>query len=100
MTTAQAIVTPRLTTMMSAKTNEYSRNCLWTGRVLTGFSGAFFIFDACMKLLKPPPVVRRPEPVIGQRQTGKPTKRWDSTSAGRNARNNSQRSWPESKEKN
>jgi hypothetical protein len=58
MTTAQAIATHRLTTMMSAKTNEYSRKRLWTGRVLTGLSGTFFIFDACMKLLKPPAVVQ------------------------------------------
>ena len=42
---------------MPAETNELSRKRLWTGRVLTGLSGAFLIFDASMKLFKPPVVV-------------------------------------------
>ena len=41
----------------SADTTEISRGRLWTGRVLTGLSAAFFLFDAGMKLVKPPFVV-------------------------------------------
>lgn len=58
MTTALPIATLRLTTIMSAETTEYSRKRIWTGRALTGLSGAFFIFDGGMKLLKPPVVVQ------------------------------------------
>src|SRR5260370_29092679 len=58
MTTAQPIATHRLTTMMSAGTTGYSQKRLWAGRVLTGLSGAFFIFDGGMKLFKPPVVVQ------------------------------------------
>jgi DoxX-like family len=58
MATAQPIATYRQTTLMSSETNESSRKRLWTGRVLTGLSGAFLIFDACTKLVKPPAVVR------------------------------------------
>jgi hypothetical protein len=53
MTTAHAIATTPLITTMSA-----GRKRLWTGRILTGLSGAFFIFDACMKIIKLPPVVQ------------------------------------------
>jgi hypothetical protein len=55
MTTTQAIGSAPLP---SAETNEVSRKRLWTGRALTGLSGAFFIFDASMKLFKPPVVVQ------------------------------------------
>jgi hypothetical protein len=58
MTTAQPIATHRQAILISAETSKSSRRRLWTGRVLTGLSGAFFIFDACMKLLKPTPVVQ------------------------------------------
>ncbi len=34
-----------------------SRMRLWTGRILTGLAGAFCLFDAGMKLIKPPFVV-------------------------------------------
>ena len=57
MTTAQAIATPLQAARMPAETNELSRKRLWTGRVLTGLSGAFLIFDGSMKLFKPPVVV-------------------------------------------
>jgi hypothetical protein len=57
MTTAQAIATPLQAARMPAETNELSRKRLWTGRVLTGLSGAFLIFDAGMKFFKPPIVV-------------------------------------------
>lgn len=57
MTTAQAIATPLQAALMPAETNDLSRKRLWTGRVLTGLSGAFLIFDASMKLFKPPLVV-------------------------------------------
>jgi hypothetical protein len=57
MTTAQAIATPPQVARMPAKTKELSRRRLWTGRVLTGLAGAFLIFDASMKLFKPPVVV-------------------------------------------
>jgi hypothetical protein len=53
MTTAQLIAAQPLITTMST-----GRKRLWTGRILTGLSGAFFIFDACMKLIKLPPVVQ------------------------------------------
>jgi hypothetical protein len=43
--------------MGMAETNQYSRMRRWTGYVLTGLSGAFLVFDACMKLLKPTVVV-------------------------------------------
>jgi hypothetical protein len=58
MTTAQPIGTHRLTTMPSAETTAYSQKRVWTGRVLTGLSGAFLIFDGSMKLFKPPAVVQ------------------------------------------
>jgi hypothetical protein len=58
MTTAQPIGIHRLTTTTSAETTAYSRKRLWTGRALTGLSGAFFVFDGGMKLLKPPVVVQ------------------------------------------
>jgi hypothetical protein len=55
MTTTRAIGTA---TLPSAEINELSRKRLWTGRALTGLSGAFFIFDGGMKLFKPPVVVQ------------------------------------------
>jgi hypothetical protein len=41
----------------SDRTITISRGRLWTGRFLTGLSAAFFLFDAGMKLVKPPFVV-------------------------------------------
>ncbi len=58
MTTAQPIGTGRLTTMTSAETTAYSPKRLWIGRVMTGLSAAFLIFDGGMKLFKPPVVVQ------------------------------------------
>jgi hypothetical protein len=58
MTTAQPIANHRLTAKMSAGITGYSQKRLWAGRVLTGLSGAFFIFDGGMKLFKPPVVVQ------------------------------------------
>jgi hypothetical protein len=55
MTTSQAI---GAATLPPAEINELSRKRLWTGRALTGLSAAFFIFDAGMKLFKPPVVVQ------------------------------------------
>jgi hypothetical protein len=43
---------------MAIDTNEISRKRLWAGRILTGLSGAFLIFDGGMKLFKPPVVVQ------------------------------------------
>ena len=57
MTTAQAIATPRQATLRSAEINDLSAARLWTARLLTGLSGAFFLFDAGMKLLKPRAVI-------------------------------------------
>ena len=54
MTTAQPIAIHRLTTMMSAETTAYSQKRLWIGRVLTGLSGAFLIFDGGIKLFRHP----------------------------------------------
>jgi hypothetical protein len=42
---------------MPDETNASSRGRLWTGRVLTGLSSAFLIFDASMKIVKPAPVL-------------------------------------------
>jgi DoxX-like family len=53
MTTAQTIATQPLIDTMST-----GRKRLWTKRVLTGLSGAFFIWDASMKILKVPFVVQ------------------------------------------
>jgi DoxX-like family len=55
MTTANAITLEAI--RMSADTNDVSRMRLWTGRVLSGFSAAFFILDGAMKLAKPAVVV-------------------------------------------
>lgn len=41
-----------------AGTRAASRKLLWTGRILTGFSGAFLLLDGAMKLVQPPEVVR------------------------------------------
>jgi hypothetical protein len=57
MTTAQTIATPLAAALLPAERNELSRKRLWTGRVLTGFSAAFFILDASMKFFKPQVVV-------------------------------------------
>ena len=58
MTTAQAIVTKTHAASLPVETNASSRKRLWTGRILTGLSSAFLIFDASMKLLKPVPVIQ------------------------------------------
>jgi hypothetical protein len=58
MTAAQLFATHRQAILNSAETTELSGKRLWTGRVLSGLSGAFFILDASMKLLKPLPVVQ------------------------------------------
>jgi DoxX-like family len=55
MTTANAITLEAI--RMSADTNDVSRMRLWTGRVLSGLSAAFFILDGAMKLAKPAVVV-------------------------------------------
>jgi hypothetical protein len=57
MTTAQPIANFGAATSPSGNTNAFSRKRLWTGRVLTGLAGAFLLFDASLKLLKPPFVV-------------------------------------------
>lgn len=57
MTATQAIATHQPVPMKRAETNESSRSRRVTARILTGLSSAFFIFDGCMKLLKPPVVV-------------------------------------------
>src|SRR5947208_16259749 len=57
MTIAQPIAARRQATLTPAKSTGYTRRRLWTGRVLTGLSSAFFIFDACMKIVKIPAVV-------------------------------------------
>jgi hypothetical protein len=70
MTTAQAIANPLHASLMSAKTHQFSRTRLWTGRALTGLSAAFLTMDGCMKLFKPPVVVQAtvqlgyPEPAL------------------------------------
>src|SRR5258708_13020210 len=56
--TTQAIATPLEAAVIAIDTNEISRKRLWAGRILTGLSGAFFIFDGGMKLFKPPVVVQ------------------------------------------
>jgi hypothetical protein len=56
--TTQAIATPLEATVMAIDSNEISRKRLWAGRILTGLSGAFLIFDGGMKLFKPPVVVQ------------------------------------------
>lgn len=38
---------------MTSKETAASRKGLWTGRILTGFAGAFLVFDGVMKLVKP-----------------------------------------------
>ena len=43
---------------MSETIHKISGTRLWTGRVLTGLSAAFLIFDGGMKLFKPPVVVQ------------------------------------------
>ena len=57
MTNAHAFAIPGQSARMSAEAPELSRTRLWTGRVLTGLSAAFFLFDAGMKLVKPAVVV-------------------------------------------
>ncbi len=56
--TTQAIATPLEAAVIAIDTNEISRKRLWAGRILTGLSGAFLIFDGGMKLFKPPVVVQ------------------------------------------
>ena len=55
MTTANAITLEAI--RMSVDRKEVSRKRLWTGRVLSGLSAAFFILDGAMKLAKPAVVV-------------------------------------------
>lgn len=57
MTNAQPISTPLSSALRDAQTQELSRKRVWTGRVLTGLSAAFFLLDAVMKLFKPASVV-------------------------------------------
>ena len=58
MITAQAIPTNTRAASLPDETKAPSRGRLWTGRILTGLSSAFLIFDASMKLIKPAPVVQ------------------------------------------
>jgi hypothetical protein len=58
MTTAQAIATNTEAASLSTGTEVLSQKRLWTGRILTGLSSAFLIFDGSMKLLKPGPVLQ------------------------------------------
>ena len=58
MTAAQPIGRYRETILESFETKSCSRKRLWTGRILTGLSGAFFIFDASIKLLRVPAAVQ------------------------------------------
>ncbi len=57
MTTSQPITTYRPATPI-AKSPPAPRKLLWTGRILTGFSGALLLLDGAMKLVQPPEVVR------------------------------------------
>jgi hypothetical protein len=58
MTTAQAIATNTEAASLSTGTEVLSQKRLWTGRILTGLSSAFLIFDGSMKLVKPGPVLQ------------------------------------------
>ena len=58
MTTAQTIATVQLAALVPTGTTALSRKRFWTGRILTGLSAAFFLFDGGMKLFKPPVVVQ------------------------------------------
>jgi DoxX-like family len=58
MTTAQAIAISTQFAARPDETNAPSRGRLWTGRILTGLSSAFLIFDATMKIVKPAPVLQ------------------------------------------
>jgi hypothetical protein len=58
MTTAQAIATNTEAAMLSGDTKAPSQKRLWTGRILTGLSSAFLVFDGSMKLVKPGPVLQ------------------------------------------
>jgi hypothetical protein len=42
---------------MGAQTAGTSKGQLWTGRILSGLSVAFMLFDATIHILRPPPVV-------------------------------------------
>jgi len=55
MTNSQAIAVPN--TDGNTNAMQLSRKRVWTGRILTGLAAAFFLFDAIMKLFKPPFVV-------------------------------------------
>ena len=57
MTNSQAIPSPLPGSPVTTQTTRLYRGRLWTGRVLTGLSTAFLLFDAVMKLFKPPFVV-------------------------------------------
>lgn len=58
MTTAHAIATMPQAAAPAAETKTPARRRRWTGRILTGLSSSFLIFDGGMKLLKPAPVVQ------------------------------------------
>ena len=58
MTTAQSFTNPIRPTPVFAAANGLSRGRVLTGRVLTGLAAAFCVFDAILKLLKPPFVVQ------------------------------------------
>ena len=57
MTNSQAIPSALPGSPVTTQTTRPYRGRLWTGRVLTGLSTAFLLFDAVMKLFKPPFVV-------------------------------------------
>jgi hypothetical protein len=57
-TNAQTIATQPVTNQPMTTTMSARRKHLWTGRIPTGLSDAFFILDASMKLLKLAPVVQ------------------------------------------
>src|SRR5262249_8618862 len=57
MTSVQPITTCDAAASPYQNTNNPSRIRLWSGRGLTGLIGAFLLFDATMKLVKPPFVV-------------------------------------------
>lgn len=57
MTTAQSIATFEAPSSAIENRSAISRKHVWTGRVLSGLAGAFLLFDAVLKLLKPPFVV-------------------------------------------
>ena len=55
---AHAVSTTMEASLMQHETPGISKKRLWTGRVLSGLAGLFFLFDGGMKLVKPPAVVQ------------------------------------------